>query len=347
MRRDSMRYLNAFTICALLMAPLAFAGSLTPPGAPAATMKTLQEVYDKADEAEARTPIASVPYTISQPGSYYLAQDLNLATQDTHGITISASDVTIDLNGFCLTGPGKAVGSSGHGIYAGGSLRDIAIRNGTVRDWREDGVYAYVIYNGQFESLRCYNNGGYGLRAGLCCTVHGNTCYDNGDDGIFVYETCTVIGNASYGNGGDGIYAYRVATITNNSCSTNDGNGIWANDGAMVIANTCRTNYGAGIKAHVDCRVVDNTCHANGFGVANAAGIEVTGTDSSVERNLVVGNDTGIDCSTTTGNFIAANRAAGNSTDYSIATGNLYGQIVDGTSGGVIGTTDPYTNFSF
>jgi hypothetical protein len=39
-------------------------GSLTPPpGAPAPTMKTL-------DQIEARTPISSAPFTISAPGSY-------------------------------------------------------------------------------------------------------------------------------------------------------------------------------------------------------------------------------------------------------------------------------------
>jgi hypothetical protein len=40
-------------------------GSLTPPGAPAPAMKTLAQI-------EPRTPIASAPFTISAPGSYYL-----------------------------------------------------------------------------------------------------------------------------------------------------------------------------------------------------------------------------------------------------------------------------------
>ena len=40
-------------------------GSLTPPGAPAATMRSL-------DQIEPRLPISSLPFSISQPGSYYL-----------------------------------------------------------------------------------------------------------------------------------------------------------------------------------------------------------------------------------------------------------------------------------
>ena len=47
-------------------------GSLTPPGAPAETMKTLEQV-------EPRTPVSSLPFTITQSGSYYLTTTLALA----------------------------------------------------------------------------------------------------------------------------------------------------------------------------------------------------------------------------------------------------------------------------
>jgi len=59
-------------------------------------MKTL-------DQVEARTPISSLPYTITQPGSYYLTADLQgVAGQD--GIYVPVDNVTIDLNGFALIG---------------------------------------------------------------------------------------------------------------------------------------------------------------------------------------------------------------------------------------------------
>lgn len=69
---------NLFVALALLALSIlnpqlstAFAqGSLTPPpGAPAPTMITLQQI-------EPRTPISSVPFTITTPGSYYLTTNL-------------------------------------------------------------------------------------------------------------------------------------------------------------------------------------------------------------------------------------------------------------------------------
>src|SRR5215469_2970325 len=69
-------------------------GVLTPPGAPGPTMKTLAQI-------EPRIPISTAT-NISNPGSYYLTTNLNVPSGS--GITISANNVTLDLNGFALTG---------------------------------------------------------------------------------------------------------------------------------------------------------------------------------------------------------------------------------------------------
>src|SRR6478609_1827254 len=69
-------------------------GSLTPPaGAPAPVMKSLSQI-------EPRTPVSSAPFTINQPGSYYLTTNLTISSGT--AITIATNDVTLDLNGFAL-----------------------------------------------------------------------------------------------------------------------------------------------------------------------------------------------------------------------------------------------------
>ena len=342
-----MRALSLILLAVVLGAvSAAFAGSLTPPGAPASTMKTLQEVYDKADEAEARTPISSIPYTISASGSYYLTQDLGPAAQDTPGITITADNVTLDLNGFALIGAGKAVGSSGSGITLSEAHYNIAVRNGTVRDWREDGVSASAATNSQFEGLRCHNNGQWGLIAGSGATARGNSCRSNGDHGLRVSSlsvitgntctynggsgiyssngSCTITGNTCAGNTVDGIYGHDGSTVSGNTCYNNDGDGIRVQRGCTIIGNSLRYNDGDCIEVMYKCRVVNNTCDGNS---GSDAGIHVhdSGKYNSIEHNVVASCAKGILCNPATDNYIASNCAGNNTINYDIVTGNTEG----------------------
>src|SRR5450631_969089 len=99
---NTKRLLILFFLSSFLLLPSAFPqGNLTPPGAPAPTMKTL-------DQIEARTPISSAPFTISTPGSYYLTANLPVTTGN--AIVISANNVTLDLNGFTISSTASPAG---------------------------------------------------------------------------------------------------------------------------------------------------------------------------------------------------------------------------------------------
>jgi len=102
-------------------------GSLTPPSAPTPSMKTLDEldasvvaVSNAVDQIQDETRIdlatvagdATYHYVITQSGSYYLSG--NLEVTKASGISISASGVTLDLNGFQIS---RASGTGGSGIY--------------------------------------------------------------------------------------------------------------------------------------------------------------------------------------------------------------------------------------
>src|SRR5258706_11097893 len=78
-------------------------GSLAPRGAPAPTMKTL-------DQVKAGTPIGSAPFTITNSGNYYLSQ--NLTVSSGNAITIDANGVTLDLNGFTISSSASPAGGN-------------------------------------------------------------------------------------------------------------------------------------------------------------------------------------------------------------------------------------------
>jgi hypothetical protein len=131
-------------LSALAAATIASAGSLTPPGTPAPTMKPLNEI-------EPRTAIQSLPsqnealHVITAPGSYYLTGNIT-AAEGLSGILVSASGVRIDLNGFSIIGPGRtgtAVGSFS-GILIPTGFSRITIRNGQISNFPAAGVSVFT-----------------------------------------------------------------------------------------------------------------------------------------------------------------------------------------------------------
>ncbi len=82
------------------------------------------EIIDASSD-ESRTPISSAPYEITEPGSYYVTQNLSVTGTDM-AIIVFADDVTIDLNGFVLSGDG-----SHDGIHIPGPRR-VTVKNGTL-----------------------------------------------------------------------------------------------------------------------------------------------------------------------------------------------------------------------
>ena len=198
----------------------------------------------------------SFPVVINQPGSYVLTSNIVVSIADVHGISITADNVTLDLNGHALIGPGKTSRTSGHGIYVS-NRSNVAVINGTVRNFGGRGVRAWG-QNTQVKDIRAYGNGYIGIEAWNSIVTNCST-RGNGDDGIYALSS-TVTNCTAYGNDDCGIYGSEL-TVSNCSANSNNSRGI------SVVSSTLTncTAYGNGddgiwtnISTITNCTVREN-----------------------------------------------------------------------------------------
>jgi len=302
-----------------------------------------------------RTPIfaANLPLTISTPGSYYLAESINVAG---NGITIASDNVELDLMGFGLRG------GTGSGITVSGARKNITVRNGTVSGWSAgagiDGTWAS---NSRFLDLRLSGNrdgliaGSAPLNPGFAggnvvtnCTADGN-----GNHGIRAYFGSAVLGCTARNNGNPqvstsaGIYARGGCALVNCAASDNTTDGIQADDGCTISACALRTNLGDGIEVRDACRVLGNICDSNGDSQLDAS-IRASGSHNHIEGNTVTHTDLtfarGI-VLVGAKNLMIRNSAAGHLVRYVPGAGNTVGPTV--TSANITSSNNPHANYDY
>lgn len=170
---------------------------------------------------------AGFPITISRPGSYILKGNLTVPNENTHGIVIASSHVTLDLNGFAILGPTDCSGGlnpcaregSGSGITTAGTPHfNITVRNGTVQGMGWVGVHL----NGDshlIERLHVRSNGEGGI-----VVTH------SADRGTAIVQHNTVQRNAVIG------IQISAGLVTSNTLDVNY-RGVWVLDGAGMVSH--------------------------------------------------------------------------------------------------------------
>jgi parallel beta-helix repeat protein len=226
---------------------------------------------------EAATVITSLPYTITTQGSYIINQNLKA---NWHGIKVQANNVTIDLNGYSISGNNT---SGGYGVYMNG-CSNVEIRNGTVRNFGGNGIYEEGDSGNSHRviNVRVMNNKGSGIYLnGNNHMVKDCTVSNNGYAGIYALSGSMISGSTAYGNGNQGIVAGPGSMISGNTAYGNGENGIYASSGSTVSGNTAYGNGFSGIEVYPGSTVKNNTSYSN-----QHYGISLGG------YNLVDGNTT-------------------------------------------------------
>lgn len=310
----------------LLVPAVCADGPPGPPGSAAATFPTLFEV-------EPRIPISALPCTISNAGSYYVTGDLT-GNNGAHGITISANNVTLDLNGFSLIG----ISTAKSGIYRGESptYNNIVVQNGTVRDWGESGVDLYYGDNSLVAHLQVFNNASYGIRIRENSVVTDCNVYGNGAHGIYAYKNSSIRNSHVKDNSENGVLALWSVKVDDCMALGNGENGIYGHDSCAITRCTASGNGNNGVEVKDKCAVRDTICDANGYNLGGA-GILVTGICNRVIGCTVTANDYGIRVPGAR-NFIGRNTASDNRLqNYDIGSQNQHGRVVSDFTGQIDG----------
>jgi parallel beta-helix repeat protein len=370
--------LSLSALALLITGAVLYAGPLDPPAGPVApTYKTLTEVEPRTAINAANTPgVGTSIFRISAPGSYYLTGNLTGAA-GRHGIEIAASDVSVDLMGFEVSGvPGSLNGIA----TTATSLTGLSIVNGTVVAWGLSGIdlQSNGATSSRVAGVVSNSNGQSGILVGQGTTVTNCVAASNLSWGFAASTGCVFEACIARTNTGGGMSIGFGSTATDCTAASNTGtgisggagcsvrgctaffcgsDGISVGNGSVVVHSSCLGNTTNGIRATFGVAILDNACQQNGNSGGSGAGILVTGSDCRVEGNTCSNADRGVEV-TGAGNLIVRNACAQNTTDWVIAANNIHGPIIDRrvpASAAVngfaatttLGSADPNANLSY
>jgi hypothetical protein len=367
------RLRSVLPVLLLSIGAVAIAGPLNPPPGPVvSTGKTIEQ-------SEPRTLITSLPISIKNPGSYYILADLEGAG----GISIEASDVTLDLRGFTIRGIG---GGSGDGIVAAQGVRNTTIFDGSVVGWTGDGIDLSNATNSSIVNCTASGNGGSGIGGSDNGKVLNSTSSGNGGPGISMGDHARINGSSTQNNELDGVQVGLGSTVTD-STSTGNRTGFVIGGGSVVVNAVALSNEGNGIETGISTEVRSSNATGNqGTGIVLASSSTVI--DSIATFNLVHGISLGSFCEArdnaarsnresgirvdreVQGVSITANHAVANGNlgvevlgtgclifsnfassndkgQYAFDNGNAFGQIINVGGDGAFGSTNAYANIQY
>jgi hypothetical protein len=237
-----------------------------------------------ATEGAAAPQVINQCQTLAEPGSYVLGKNLAASGIGRGGfdcLHLGDDFITIDFNGFTITGKsGKGSGIKLSNDF-GGAGRGFEIRGGTILNFAR-GIDLRVLGGSpgqnRLERMRIEGNSDVGV------FMTGNAIVK---DSIFSRNgICPILdGCPERTTNGDGLHVGNNSVVTGNTSTGNAGHGIAG--GGTVIGNTAIGNAGSGLQIAGGSTVVHNTADGNGVGLS-------IGCPTSIIGNTAVNNTTNL-----------------------------------------------------
>jgi hypothetical protein len=240
--------------------------------------------------------ITALPYTISTPGTWCVKQNLATAAVSGAAITVNASDVTIDCNGFKLDGSAAGAATANRGVYAS-ARSGVTVRNCALRGFQ----YGIALV-GATGSRHLVEHNRISASSSVGVMVEG--------DGSLVRDNLvTQTGGSPASPHAYGIYARYIVDVADNTVSGVSGNGASGNIiGIYTLNNTGGTLSGNRVNALLKAgttplrgiynvsssRVTMLRNQLTGDGSVGAVGLTCTNTTSRAKDNVIGGFATGL-----------------------------------------------------
>ena len=312
------------------IASRAAAGPLDPPAGPvSSTGKTLAQIEPRTILNQANTPgDAGSVFRITQPGSYYLTGPVSVPAGKV-AFRIEASNVTIDLGGFRVSGGGVA--GTGGVTDGGASLTNITICNGIIEGMGGIGVFL-LSRPCRLVDLVVQDCMGIGIltadriRLERVTALRNATSGGSNPAGILVGSECVLLECVAEGNTGPGLSVGAYTILQGCRARLNTKEGIIGGATCVVTGCTSSLNGAAGFSmqhsaTYDACTALQNT--AAGF----------SGTFGSVFRQCAAQGNGAHGFVTWEGCVVAACAADNNTGDgYNMFTGNAVRECVATTN---------------
>lgn len=216
---------------------------------------------------------AGFPVTLAAAGaSHRLTSRLVVPNETTHGLLVTAPNVSIDLAGFDIVRSGCETATSDCAPTSG-TGSGIARSPNTVRGVR--------VHDGSIVGM-----GDSGVDLGDASSIRALHVRWNRRSGIHVGSSSIVRESIAYANGGAGIFGSSSMLVTQSSSFANQLHGI-SMIGGTVAHNTVGENAGRGIIATSSATISGNHLDHNGDGISGGSGSAISG--NVVDRSIDIG----------------------------------------------------------
>jgi hypothetical protein len=220
--------------------------------------------------------ITALPAVLTSPGVWCLKKDLGTSIATGAAITINTNNVTVDCNGFRVSGLGAGPATSTVGVYASGRLNPV-VRNCHLRGFRV-GAQAAGGASAIFEDNRVEGSTHTGLNTSADhAVVRRNLVVDTVGTGFVI-----------------GIHAYYDADVIDNTVSS-----VIATDGSNDAYGIAADIIGGGSVTDNRVRAITATGSGDAYGILASGG----SSHGVLEGNHVMDGtgegNTGIACGTT------------------------------------------------